>query len=75
MERLDTNEVKTLSTLTNDSKFANEIELETMMQKPSNTEENNKVNETADEIEYERKLQESSDLEENNEDICIQNNI
>ena len=68
MDRLDTNEIKSLLTLSNDSNSANEIELEMMMQKPSDTEEHNADRETANEIEVEVKMQNSSDTEEGNVD-------
>ena len=68
MDKLDTNEIKSLSTLSNDSDSANEIELEMMMQKPSYTEEDNADRETANEIELEVKMKNSSDTEEDNVD-------
>ena len=68
MDKLDTNEIKSLSTLSNDSDTANEIELKMMMQKPSSTEEDNADIETANEIELEVKMKNSSDTEEDNVD-------
>ena len=68
MDRLDRNEIKSLSTLSNDSDSANEIELEMMMQKQSDTEKDNADRETANEIELEVKMQNSSGKEEDNED-------
>ena len=68
MDRLDTNEIKSLSTLSNASNSANETELEMMMQKPSDTEKDNADRETANEIELEVKMQNSSGKEEDNED-------
>ena len=68
MDKLDTNEIKSLSTLSNDSNLANEIELKILMQKPSSTEEDNADIETANEIELEVKMKNSSDTEEDNVD-------
>ena len=67
-ERINTNEVKSLSTLTNDSKSANEIELEMMMQKPSVTEENNKDNESVNKKQLETKMHKSTDTQKDTED-------
>ena len=68
MEKIDTNDVTTLSTLTNDSKPTNEIELEIMMQKPSDTEEDKKDNDSANEKQLEMKMQKSTDPQKDTED-------
>ena len=72
MERIDTNEVKSLSTLGNDANSANEIALEMMMQKPSNTEEDDVDSETANEKQLEMKIQKSTDTQEDIDDNEIE---
>ena len=72
MERIDTNEVKSLSTLTNDSKSANKIELEMTMQKPSDTKENDKDNESVNEKQLEMKMHQSTDTQKDTEDNEIE---
>ena len=68
MEKIDTNDVKTLSTLTNDSNPTNEKELEIMMQKPSDKKEDKKDNESANEKQLEMKMQKSTDTQKDTED-------